>query len=578
MPVAVSPADQKIIDASRTANNPGIFLNYFVRSPAGGQLVYPGARRHTQYTKYWEENGNPARFSAETAGIPFWVQRREIDGEVVYFEERGYVPLPWQLDFFQRKQKQLTVIGLTGTGKSLGVGMLAMARCAMIPGFRFLNVAPSQYQSNLMEREIKARIEESEFRKKFLRPGKAGIKYRPYVQYTFNNGSTAEFMNVADNATNVQSWSGDWINLDEAGLLDQVDEDGNTQLALIMIGLASRMRGERPDGSPRMALLSLISMAYANDTLWQYYDQGQETSMQHRVWSRKVYHKENPYLTPEYIQKLKDNIPPGLEGMWLRGEAPPRTGREFSDQMLALCWDDDQIKLAKDNPELANIVDAECGVVMYEEPRKTGGSYILVGDPGVGGPPARNAPVVMVFDVTNFPKGPARLAGFWWGFGNGKYGPFLDQFEAWSIKYAIPPDFRGYDSTGTQKMLAELAFAQGEVGVVPMDFSGSKKQMYLSALKLIMGKGKLKVPSGIWGIKDQLRKYQLPDKKMPQDIVSCLAMAAYLMFPLYLSEYPDDENTNLARPTEDPYGGVVAAYLRYARSGGARYGGRSGRR
>lgn len=566
MPALISPADQKIIDAAKAANNPGVFLNYFVRSPNGGQLVYPGSKRYDQYTKYWEESGKPNRFSAETAEIPFWVQRKEIEGQTLWFEERGYIPLPWQLDFYRQPQKQLTVIGLTGTGKSLGIGMLAMARCAMIPGFRFLNVAPSQYQSNLMEREIKARIDESEFRKKFIRPGKAGIRYRPYVTYTFNNGSTAEFMNVADNASNVQSWSGDWINLDEAGLLDQVDQDGNTQLALIMIGLASRMRGERPDGSPRMALLSLISMAYANDTLWQYYDQGQEPAMQNRTWSRKVFHKENPYLTPEYLEKLKDNIPPGLEGMWLRGEPPPRIGREFSDEMLKLAWDDDQIALAKVDPTRATISEAECGVVLYEEPRRPGGVYCLVGDPGTGTPPSRNSPVILVLDVTDFPRLPARVAGFWWGDAQGKYGPFLDMFDAWSIKYAVPPDFRGYDSTGTQKAIAELAFAQGEVNVVPMDFSGGKKQMYLSALKLILGRGKLKLPSGVWGIKNQLKTYQLPDTKLPQDIVSCLAMGAYLIFPLYLSEYPDADET--AIKTEDSFGSLASAYLRYARSGG----------
>lgn len=566
MAAILTPAEQKIVEASKAANNPGIFLNHFIRNEAGGQLVYPGAKRHAQYQKYWEDTGKPARFAAETAEIPFWVQRKEVDGRVLFFEERGYVPLPWQLDLWRKTQKQLTVIGLAGTGKSLGIGMLAMARCAFYPGFRFLNLAPTQYQSGLMEREINQRIEGTEFRDKFLRKGKAGIRYKPYVQYTFANGSTAEFMNVADNAKNVQSWSGDWINLDEAGLIDSTDEDGNTQLALIMIGLATRMRGERPDGTPRMGLLSMISMAYSNDTLWQYYDQGQDPEFKDRAWSRKVFHIENPYLTPEYIQKIRDNVPPGLEGMWLKGERPPRVGREFSDQILGACWDMGQISEMRKDVNRGEVVDGRSGVVYFSEPRKQGGAYILVGDPGVSAPPARNAPVIMLFDVTDFPRHPARIAAFWWGDGRGKYEPFLQQFDDLCTKYAVPPDYRGYDSTGTQKAIAELAFAQGESAVIPMDFSGSKKQMYLSALKLIMGKGKLKIPYEVWGIRDQLQKYQLPDSKMPQDIVSCLAMGAFLMFPLYLSEYPLDDDPTILHAYEDQLGGLAKAYLRYARS------------
>ena len=50
--------------------------------------------------------------------------------------------------------------------------------------------------------------------------------------------------------------------------------------------------------------------------------------------------------------------------------------------------------------------------------------------------------------------------------------------------------------------------------------------------------------NGISGLRRQLTRYALPDKKIPQDIVSALCMVAYLLYPLYVMAYPegDDEN------------------------------------
>jgi len=566
----LTPAEHQVISAAQAAKNPSIFTNYFIRNRAGGYLVYPGSRRYDAYSKHWNANGKPDKFLAESAEITFPVRPKMEDGNLLFFEERGYVCLPWQLDFYRHPEKSKVIIGLSGTGKTLGMGMLAMYMCATIPHFRFLNLAPNQYQSNLMEREIKQRIEESDFRQKFLKPGKAGIRYRPYVEYRFNNGSVAEFMNVALNADNVQSWSGDYINLDEAGLLEKLDGDGKTELENIMIGLASRLRGERPDGRPRMSVMSIISMAYPNDTLWEYYERGQDPLLKGRSWSKKIFHSDNPYLTPEYLQYLRDHTPPGLEGMWLRGEPPPRTGREFSDQMMNNTFVDKGLEVMKATIPDIQVEEAECGVVTFIKPREPGHLYVIAGDPGISDPPARNSPVIVVFDVTNFPKRKAELAAFWWGFPRGRYSVFIEMFGKLASDFAIPPEYRGYDSTGTQKLLAELSNISGDMQVIPMDFTGGRKFAYLSAMKLLMGKGLWSIPGDIWGIKTQIKNYQLPDTKMPQDIVSALAMVAFLMYPLYLAEYPDGAPGD--EIFENSFGSLAAGFGRYARSkAGQRY-------
>jgi hypothetical protein len=147
-----------------------------------------------------------------------------------------------------------------------------------------------------------------------------------------------------------------------------------------------------------------------------------------------------------------------------------------------------------------------------------------------------------MWDVTTFPKEKARLVGFWWGYAGGSIMPFVSKFDEWSTTYRVAGQFKGYDSTSSQKALAELAWQTGEQPVQPLGFDGAKKWMYINSAKVLMSKGMLIAPR-IQGFEKQLRNYRLPDKKLEQDIVSAFCMAAHLMIPLYREEYPDDENT-----------------------------------
>lgn len=526
--------EQLIIDEAWKKRNPSVFLDYFVRHDDGYE-VHPGSVRHKLYEQAWREQDKPKVFLAESSEITFEVGHYwKESNRLVFVEKRGYCLLPWQLDFWRAPQQGKTIIGTPGVGKSSSIGMMAMFMCATIPNFAFLGVAPRDFQSSQMVRAIKETILGTRFEKVFIKK----VIEKPFAKITFHNGSTAEFMNVQKNASNVQSWYGDWVNVDEAGNepMDQIDESGDEKLSTILIGLATRMRATRPDGTPRLRWLSLVSMAYDCDTLWQIYDMGEKEGFKNAYYSRTVTFKDNPYLTPSDIEFHTRYIPPGQEAQWLEGKRPGKRGAEFSKEMIEAMF------VGRDQSSEAEIFFGHGGLLVnYLEPYKPGHSYVLAGDPGQGVPPYRNAPVCVMFDVTSFPRVPAELVGFWWGYGNGSIVPFINKFDEWMHRYRVLPYFRGYDSTSTQKAIAELAWQTDEERVVPLGFDGVKKWEYINAAKILMSKHLVKSPP-IPGLEKQLRDYALPDKKLQQDLVSAFCMACHLMMPLYKEVYPDEED------------------------------------
>lgn len=545
---SLGKGDLAIIEESVSARNPGVFTSYYFR-PSGnpeeaGFTVYPSHARYEPYQRYWERDGKPSEFNAEISEVMFPVEVRKDPqtGSQVFFEKRGYVPLQWHLEFYRAKQLERYVIGLAGSGKTMGIGALAMYMCATIPNFKFVNVAPTQFQSRQMLNSIKDVCGNTLFTDTFVSwHGKKWFVEAPYIRIDFQNGSSAEFMNVDKNAENIQSSYGDWYNIDEAGLLNDLDETGREALAGILIGVASRMRATAPGGRPRMGLLSLISMAYDCDTLWDRYEASLTPNP--TSWGRLVTHRDNPYLSKADIARIERNaIEAGVEDQWIRGLRPQPMGAEISEKIIKPMFNPELNAVARasigNQEEGWFLEEGRAGVHLYEEPRKRDHVYLMAGDPGQGNSPDRNAPVIMVWDMTDFPDKKARLAAFWWGHGNGKYQPFIYKFEEYVFKYRVDENFRGYDSTSSQKAIAELSFEAGGMPVLPLGFDGTKKWQYLNAMKILMGRELLEAPE-IDGLRKQLSRYKIPDTKIAQDLVSAMAMCCFLMYPLYRSAYPE---------------------------------------
>jgi len=566
--------ESAIIQQALDKRNPSIFTNIFLRDRGGGKLVYPGSRRYETYLQHHKETGDQ-EFLVESSEVQFKVSPRkdEKTGALLFYEDRGFVLLKWALEFYRAEQKEKTVIGLTGTGKTLNVGAMALFMAAAYPYFKFVNLAPTARQSALMFKAIREFVDNTEYRDVFIKPGKQGIIESPHPQIRLNNESTLTFFNVEKDASNIQGEWGDWFNRDEAGLLNGYDETGMPIFNSIGVGIATRMRGERPDGKLRLGWNTVISMAYDCDPLWDRYEKAQVEP--ETYWSRLVLHSDNYYLTKENIDSIIRNTPPGLEGMWLRGERPPMMGAEFNPSILQGLYSVEQMEEAKshvdeiDTEKRSIVQDSRFGVVIYEEPYDQGKLYLMAGDPGQDAPPNRNAPTIMVWDVTDFPHKKAKLAAFWWGFANGSIMPFVEKFAELMRKYRVPEHFRGFDSTATQKYMTELVWMSENESVIPMGFDGGKKYQYLNATKFLLSKGKLQIPAGISGIEQQIKRYRLPDHKIPQDIVAVLGMCCQLMFPLYINEYGEIDSFGMERAAQASQ--ILTNYSRNARQAADRY-------
>ena len=55
----------------------------------------------------------------------------------------------WQWWFHHAAQRQITVVGGAGSGKTVGAGLSYATWAAMTPGFSYMNLAPTGWQSKL---------------------------------------------------------------------------------------------------------------------------------------------------------------------------------------------------------------------------------------------------------------------------------------------------------------------------------------------------------------------------------------------------------------------------------------------
>jgi len=209
------------------------------------------------------------------------------------------------------------------------------------------------------------------------------------------------------------------------------------------------------------------------------------------------------------------------------------------------------------------------GTFFFKQPRIDGRQYFVTGDPGTGAAPARNAPCIIVYDVTDAPA-TSSIVGFWWGNGGGSIMPFLEKLIEFIDDYR--PIFAGIDNTGPQKSTAELISNEHIYGknksvptITGLDFSGNKRYSYLVALRLSLEAKMIIWPSILSGISIQLKNYDpILDKttgKLAQDIVATLAMGAFAIRAYYgvFSQEDGDQ--------DQQYNRELAENRRYDRDG-----------
>lgn len=449
------------------------------------------------------------------------------------FEPEG----AWQKTVHHAAQTDIVVIGGFGTGKTSGVAISACVWAISKPWFKFLNVAPKAWQAKQMYEYIILTSAGTPFEKLIWEKPR-----RPYhtiiLRYQIGEvvyESSLEFMSADRDATGILSWEGDWINIEEAGLLDNLEE--------VVTSTGSRLRGS-VRGRPRLGRLSMISNSWDNTYLWYYFDQA--ISDPDNYLSLVVSTRHNKNVTPEQLKKIIKRIPENEREQFLDGARPEGKGQYFSKQAIYACEDEllgQVIKSgASEGKELYSLeMMYGVGAISFTTPKReyNEGIYMLLGDPGTGNVPLRNSPVIMLWHVPmDFPEKPCVLSAFWWGSGNGAITPFVNKLL--EFKQIYEPAIAAIDSTSSQKNMAEminlqyLGIGKAEtndtqmVGITGLDFSGTKKSGYLVVARLFIENRLLVWPKFLVGLRSQLTNYDPErDKKIAQDLVATLSMSAY---------------------------------------------------
>jgi hypothetical protein len=481
----------------------------------------------------------------------------------------------WQRKTHHASQKRMVIIGGFGSGKTRGIGISAATWCMTVPDFAFLNAAPLSWQSELMydfltKESRGCRVEDLMWRT-VKRPYPL-IEFRFYIGNTLIV-STMEFMSVSDNAKQILSWEGDWLNIDEAGQIDS--------LAETLRNLGSRLRGH-VRGRQRLGRMSLTSNSWDNPELWMRYDLARQ--LPNDYFSFTVATRHNGNVTEEQLKFMIEDIPEDEREQFLEGMRPEGRGKFFSIDSIKEAEDKEYSKFLQDR--LENGVEGYdirttygAGITYFTTPRVEGHEYFITADPGTDNAPDRNSPVIMVWDVSDFPKYKMSLVAFWWGNGNGSITPFVRQLLKFMVMY--DPAFTGVDSTGPQKNTNEILNLYlsggrtdettqrmewlGDIAInritnpiiSGMDFSSSKKTAHIIAGRLYLEAGLMLWPDIVHGIRSQLSNYD-PDKdksnssaKITQDIVATLCMAAHAV-RVYFAYDPSNVDKNHPDANPEP--------------------------
>ena len=442
----------------------------------------------------------------------------------------------WQEDLCLSEENFIVAIAGISTGKTLAVGMSACFMSVHLRSFRFMNIAKDLTQSGIMYQLILEMAKDTLFEHLIVSSPKSPnpqIKIG-YMYNGFEHTSILDFRSVgeAGDATNVMSYRGDWINIEEAGLV--------TQLNVVVANLVTRLTGASAEGREFLGRLSLIANVNDNPYLWDLYDAADEDP-DGRTFTVET--KDNQNTTPRQIRLAVKLIGDEDIDRYLTGKRPKSAGNYFSAESIEKCSSaqlSEQIRMlmSDEKTEIPYLRDKKLGGVHWELPRDPDASYMIFADPGVKKFPKRDAPVIGVFDVSKAPLY-APMTAFWWGDGRGSITPFNNQLINYIAKYA--PLAAGVDSTSTQKHFAQvtsdvLIHGKGYSidSLTPMDFSGTKKYTYLISLRISIEMGMLQWPDLAEGLEMQMRNYDpLKDRgsstKLAQDVVSMLSMAVEMI-------------------------------------------------
>lgn len=562
----LQPADYELFRLG--AQNMNYITDYYMRTPTSGTRwmrnpLPPDKRKSAGWSalhQAWIKDGSPPKIW-EHADIEYEIQWDE-NNDPIFFHHHGWLALDWQLKIHHSPCPEITCIAGFGSGKTAFEATSACTLAMTTPNARIFCIAPQMIQAMEVYKYICTNFQNTPFWNRFV----WNFPQKPIPKFVIRNDyigeSTIEILSVEHDPEKVRTLEGDIVFLDQAEKISELDD--------LVRDAGSRLRG-MVQGRARYGKFIMFANAGDNDELWYRYqmmDEDPETfySLTVKTW-------ENPYLSESDIKNLKRRVGGTSEDIdqWLGGERPQGAGEHFPAWMVRDCTDqtlehlmddareavmkareyEEELTLqgVKFESQLPNMVGynyvkreaPKVGIFQWELPpdHDSGRKYLVIGDPGQGNPPDRNSPPIMVWDITNFPEKPATLRAFHWVFGNGSYWPFVREYERY-VKLYRAQGSNGFDSTGTQTGFDELVFQLQNLMAEGMNLAGNNKYFALNSLKMFMGK-RLMVFPHISHLSNQLTNYKLPDNKLKQDLVMCMAMSAMWLRRLYWLDINEED-------------------------------------
>lgn len=431
------------------------------------------------------------------------------------------------------------------THNTANIGIIELARCALIPGYDFLNVAPTLTQAEDMLGEVSKWVEGTPFEKFVVRPRSGELfKQRPYPMLTIKVGkhkSTFGCMTIGKHGNWILGKGKDTIHVDEAGLVDGVGE--------AIPRLVTRLRGSRRDGRPRAGRMGFSSNPHINPSFSRLVKKAEKLAddPDSKYFFARPPSTANTAITRRQLDLQLEMLEPADRARWLEGD---RSVIEMSGQLSVfpdLCHEPaldaimETFVLDGTMPPLSAFEERDgMGVIHWALPPESMHLYLVAGDPGQANANKmsnNNVPVVLVFDITNFPDSPATLRAFHWIDGKGKYGPWKNYMRESMLLY---PGLCCYDGTGTQVAFAEDDYFAG-MQLWPVGLggggSGGVKALAKTFFKLMAGDGLFAWPyiEGLWHQCAIYREGGAGVKHLADDIVSTLFVATYYLRATYIS-------------------------------------------
>lgn len=450
-----------------------------------------------------------------------------------YFD---WEPFGWQQQFYHAPQQDKLVVAGVRSGKTKVVAAGFLHFMLYHPNCRIANASISADQATIVYYDCLDFAMRPQFQHLVEK-----VERHPYPLIRLVNGSEAWFRSVGYEAELWRGWEFDWINIDEAAYIPN---------EMAMVTLKGRLLGRRRvygEWRHREGLFTMTTSPKGKTWLFKRFNQGWPEYPQHEEGDLETYLSirartfDNPALSPKILAEItrnmtKKQIQQEMEGLFVDSDS---SQFEYDDIMLCctpIVKDPVTKEVKAGRQEVTELVvqvnrwmdshnaseSRREDIDLYELEPIPGHYYVNSWDIGfrptkVG----RNATVGGVIDIT---ERPWKLVAYAYLPGV-SYAESQERIEQWQRKYNSRDATCEtiMDATGKGDVISQ-ELQQRKLNVEGFAYSTQSKALMITSLRLAVERQWLVFPF-IKRMVDQLQIYEVPDDKIPQDIVMMLAQA-----------------------------------------------------